>query len=197
MKLSLPVAVSLICSLLTGCVHHQQNFGSIPAPKDFNGAILIARDRNSESFSESYGFANKEIGSKFDSSAKSQIGSTSKFLTSLVVIRLVERDQLSLDKPIHTWLPFLDTSENGRVTLRQLMSNTSGIPNGVMSSYKKDPVFTSKEISALEASKLWGTGKLLFKPGTDFDYSLTNWVIVRAVIESALENHLKPTCEIN
>jgi D-alanyl-D-alanine carboxypeptidase len=185
MKKPLLVAASLFCSLLVGCAHAQTSSIAISPPKDFNGVILVAQNRNSEPLSKSYGFANQETGAKFDSSTKSQIGSVSKFLTSLVVLRLVERNQLSLDRPISNWLPFLEKSENGQVTLRQLMSNTSGIPNGVMASYKENPDFTSREISALEASKLWGTGKLEFQPGTDFDYSLTNWVIVRAIIESA------------
>ena len=65
------------------------------------------------------------------------------------------------------------------------MSNASGIPNGVMSSYRRDPVLTAQEVSALDATKLWGREPLESKPGTTWDYSLTNWVIVRAVIESA------------
>lgn len=157
----------------------------VAAPDGFNGVILVAANRQAPSVSKSHGFADREAGRVFDDRTQTQIGSASKFLTSVVVLRLVEQKKLALDEPIATWLPFLAHIPNGQVTLRQLLSNTSGIPNGVMDSYKKDPAFTSRNIPALEAAELWGKGELKFKPGTDWDYSLTNWVLVRAVMEVA------------
>ena len=159
--------------------------GILAIPAGFNGVILAAPDRQSPAIVHAEGFADVASGRHFDERTRSQIGSASKFLASLVVMRLVEQGKLALDGPIGTWLPFLPDATARQVTLRHLLSNTSGIPNGVMDSYRKDPVFTARDIPALEAAKLWGAGPLKFKPGTDWDYSLTNWVLVRAIVEAA------------
>jgi CubicO group peptidase (beta-lactamase class C family) len=60
-----------------------------------------------------------------------QIGSTTKPLTGTMLMRLVERGALDLDRPVRTWLPDLRFSVPGaaeRVTLRMLLSHTAGLP---------------------------------------------------------------------
>lgn len=154
-------------------------------PVGFNGVMLVATDRQSAAHIRSTGFADVESGRPFDERTQSQIGSASKFLTAVVALRLVEQGKLALDEPIGRWLPFLPEATARQVTLRHLLSNTSGIPNGVMDSYRKDAAFTMRDIPAREAAELWGQGDLKFTPGTDWDYSLTNWVLVRAILEQA------------
>ena len=176
---------SLLSGLVASAAIQSETRDVIAVPGDFNGIVLVARDRQSPATTRSFGVANQETGHIFDQRTHTQIGSASKFLTAAVILRLVEQKTLVLDAPITKWLPFLAASTRGAVTLRHLMANTSGIPNGVMDSYKKDPVFTSRNISAAEAARLWGGGELKFTPGTAWDYSLTNWVLVRAIIEAA------------
>jgi CubicO group peptidase (beta-lactamase class C family) len=60
-----------------------------------------------------------------------QIGSTTKPLTGTMVMRLDERGDLDLDRPVRTWLPDLTFSVPGaaeQVTLRMLLSHTAGLP---------------------------------------------------------------------
>lgn len=182
----LPLGTALLVLFLAAVISGQQarrEPADVIAPPDaFNGVVLTARDRSSPAERRSLGFANIGTGQPFDEHTRTQIGSISKFLTSAAVLRLVEQQTLALDVSIATWLPFLDGTAR-MVTLRHLLTNTSGIPNGVMDSYRKDPEFTSKDVPALEAARLWGTGELKFNPGTEWDYSLTNWVLVRAIME--------------
>lgn len=185
MKKLSALILAIHLGLMAGAATEPDPNDVILVPDGFNGVILVARNRQSPAVARSYGLANQETKQIFDARTQTQIGSASKFLTSIVVLRLVERGILNLDKPVSVWLPFLSQPAQGQVTLRHLLSNTSGIPNGVMDSYRKDPVFTARNISAFEAARLWGSGKLKFKPGTDWDYSLTNWVLVRAIIEAA------------
>ena len=53
------------------------------------------------------------------------------------MLRLVEQGKLELDKPITAWLPELPAA-SGAVTLRALLSNTSGIENGLGLAMKRD-----------------------------------------------------------
>jgi CubicO group peptidase (beta-lactamase class C family) len=66
------------------------------------------------------------------------------------------------------------------------MTNTSGIPNGFATWTKAnpDPDLFKKTFTTAEAVKLWCSGDLAFEPGTRFDYVLTNWIIVTAIVEA-------------
>jgi dipeptidyl aminopeptidase/acylaminoacyl peptidase len=59
-----------------------------------------------------------------------QIGSITKVLTATVVMRLVDDGRLDLDKPVLSYLPELrlaDPDATDRVTMRHLLTHTSGI----------------------------------------------------------------------
>lgn len=59
-----------------------------------------------------------------------RIASTTKMLVGIALMRLVERGTLTLDLPISTYLPWLHLSQPGlsqQITLRHLLSHTSGL----------------------------------------------------------------------
>ena len=59
-----------------------------------------------------------------------RVGSVSKPLSGTVIMRMVEEGRLDLDRPVTDYLPWLRLSEEGaagRVTLRMLLSHTSGM----------------------------------------------------------------------
>ncbi len=62
------------------------------------------------------------------------IGSTSKTINALMIMRLVDQGVLALDKPVADYLPgftFTDNPDWGkRVTLRHLLTHTSGLASG-------------------------------------------------------------------
>jgi CubicO group peptidase (beta-lactamase class C family) len=70
----------------------------------------------------------------FDESTQIPIASASKWLTAATVMALVDEGKLSLDKPISTWLPEI-SGEAGKVTLRQLLSQTSGLAGSLAETY--------------------------------------------------------------
>jgi CubicO group peptidase (beta-lactamase class C family) len=57
-----------------------------------------------------------------------EIGSLTKALSGLVIADSVQRGELSLDRPVDTYLPALAGSPAGRVTLRELVTHTAGYP---------------------------------------------------------------------
>ena len=69
------------------------------------------------------------------------------------------------------------------MTLHHLLSHTSGVPNELIAAFKKDPSIATLELSTDEAVQRFASGALQFEPGARFDYSHSNWMLVKAVIE--------------
>jgi len=130
------------------------------------------------------GLANVETGLAFDIDLPVAIASISKRITSVAVMRLVERGTLSLDAPIARYLPAYRQDSGAKVTLRHLLSNASGIPNQFGAVVKADPSLLGKPMPAAEAVKLFASGDPVFQPGERFDYALTNWILVLAILEA-------------
>lgn len=148
---------------------------------DFNGVALLQAS-GAAPVTAAFGKANFEQGSATRIDTPFQIGSMSKWITSVAVLRLVDRGVLQLDAPIGRWLPQM-TASGTQVTLRHLMSNTSGIPNELSAALKRDPAAVLQPTSMARAAVLYVGGAPAFTPGSKFDYVPTNWIIVGAILE--------------
>ncbi len=169
---------------LTSCVTVPQQSISRNIPTGFNGIALYAKSTRDIGRYYSYGYANLEARTPFTLDTRFQIGSVSKFLTTLVVLRLADKGKLTLDQPIGTVLTSIPGNTGRLVTIRNLLSNTSGIPDGATAALRKDPSVRSSTAGAMESYPLWANGPLNFEPGKGWDYSVTNWILVRAIIET-------------
>ncbi len=150
---------------------------------DFNGVVLV-RSPGAAPMVRAYGMADFDTARPNLVSTRFQIGSITKWLSSVAVLRLVDQGKLSLDTPIRAYLPQMPAHSGDSVTLRHLLSNTSGIPNGVVQEFRKDPSIAALKLTKLEATLRFASAAPAFTPGSRFDYSPTNWVVVAAVLES-------------
>ncbi len=76
------------------------------------------------------GVVNLNTGVEATTDTLFQIGSITKLYTTALVLQLVEEGLLTLDDPIRTWLPDFkvgDATTSAHVTLRHLLTHTSGI----------------------------------------------------------------------
>jgi len=76
------------------------------------------------------GVVNLNTGVEATTDTLFQIGSITKLYTTVLVLQLVEEGLLSLDEPIRKWLPDFkvgDAETTAKVTLRHLLTHTSGI----------------------------------------------------------------------
>ena len=185
-------------SLLSGC-GALANLTTGPllerhVPKDYTGVVAVRDSKNSPLVVEARGLALREEAQPNTRDTRFMIGSATKWVSAVTVLRLVDLGKLDLDAPIARHLPELPAA-SGAVTLRQLMSNRSGIPNGLNEALGKDPSIRNLEIGPVQGALRFGAGTLNAKPGEKWDYSVTNWLLVGAVVERASKKPFTETVE--
>jgi len=107
------------------------------------------------------------------------VGSISKQFTVAAVMLLQQEGKLSIDDPVSKWFPELTRANE--VTLRNLMSHTSGYEDYAPQDYTI-PAWT-KPSSAEQIIHEWATKPLDFAPGTQYQYSNTNFNIVGLIVQ--------------
>lgn len=118
-------------------------------------------------------------------------GSNTKTFTAVVVLQLVAEGKVGLDEPVETYLPNVvrgDGIDGRRITVRQLLQHTSGLPNytehiGVEDFEKIQNTFFHPH-DLLEAA-LAHPAK--FAPGAKWEYSNTNYLLAGLLIERVTE----------
>ncbi len=109
------------------------------------------------------------------------IGSISKQFTAVAILLLQEQGKLSLDDKVAKFIP--DLTRANEVTIRQLLSHTSGYQDFWPQDYV--PPLMLQPITANRILDLWARKPLDFDPGTKWQYSNTNYVIAGVIVEKA------------
>ncbi|HTZ57255.1 MAG TPA: serine hydrolase domain-containing protein [Acidobacteriaceae bacterium] len=107
------------------------------------------------------------------------IGSISKQFTAAAILFLAQEGKLKLDDPVSKYLPELTRANE--VTIRMLLSHTSGYQDY----WPEDYVMTSMMVptTAQHILDVWAKRPLDFDPGTQWQYSNTNYVIAGSIVE--------------
>jgi D-alanyl-D-alanine carboxypeptidase len=107
------------------------------------------------------------------------IGSISKQFTAAASLLLQEQGKLSLDDPVGKYIPGLTRGDE--VTIRQILSHTSGYQDYWPEDYVMTPMLQPK--TAQQILDTWAKKPLDFDPGTQWQYSNTNFVIAGRIVE--------------
>lgn len=75
------------------------------------------------------GVGNLRSGAPVPPDARFRIGSVTKVFTATVVLQLAAERRVDLDAPVRRYLPGLLTADYDRLTVRQLLNHTSGLPS--------------------------------------------------------------------
>ncbi|MBZ5654446.1 MAG: beta-lactamase family protein [Acidobacteriia bacterium] len=137
-----------------------------------NGAIT---------YLQAYGAGRIEPRTPAAPSMRYSIGSISKQFTATAVLLLAEQGKLSLDDPVSRFVP--DLTRANEVTIRQLLSHTSGYQDYWPQDYV--PPFMLQPVTADKILDRWARKPLDFDPGTQWQYSNTNFVIAGLIVEKA------------
>ena len=128
---------------------------------------------------KAYGMARLDPPMPAEVGMQYSIGSVSKQFTAAMMLLLVEKGKVRLDDPVGKYLPELTRANE--VTIRQVLSMTSGYQDF----WPEDYVMTSmiKPTDPQHILDVWGKKPLDFEPGTQWQYSNTNYVIAGRIVE--------------
>lgn len=149
---------------------------------DFNGTVVVGHG-STVLFSKAMGVADPQSRAPMDLTTRFETGSVSKWIASIIVMKLVDQGILRLDEPINRYLPDYRAENGARLTLRHLMCHSSGVPNELIAARKSDPAVAHAELGQMEAVHRFASADLRFVPGSEWDYSHSNWLIVKAIVE--------------
>ncbi len=124
-----------------------------------------------------YGFANVQDSIPVSDKTVFTINSITKAFTGVAIMQLAEAGKLQLSSPVDAYLTGLPQAWNA-VTIQQLLSHTSGIPDIVD---EEESVLIAA--SAEEAWKKVIALPMDFKPGEKFSYNQTNYLLLGQVID--------------
>lgn len=126
------------------------------------------------------GFGTDGSGKSVTSATLFPIASLSKSFTALALMQLVEEGKVSLDAPVHTYVPdfYLADPRGTDITVRELLDQTSGM---------SDMVFPEKSLpqpgSLAQAVARLHTARLASAPGTVWHYHNPNYQVLARLVE--------------
>jgi len=157
----------------------EQIISEAAARDAFAGSVLVARG-GEVLLDRGYGMANREWAIPNDGATKFRLASVSKQFTAVAAVLLSQRGQLDLDAPLKTWLPDAPAAWDG-VTVRHLLTHTSGIPNFTAFDDFADSKTLATTLPELIAR--FRDRPLDFQPGQGWAYSNSGYILLTAVIE--------------
>ncbi|PIF44022.1 CubicO group peptidase (beta-lactamase class C family) [Chryseobacterium sp. 52] len=125
-------------------------------PRSFNGVILITQ-KGKTKYTKAFGFSNFEKKIPLTTNDNFIIMSNSKQVTAVLILKEVEKGKIDLRSPIRKYLPDLKQTWADTVTVHQLLNFSAGIT---------------------DIDK-----PLIFKPGTDFKYGNTAYIMLGKIVE--------------
>jgi len=172
----------LLCAVCTA-----QSFNNVPLDslfqqlelhERFMGNISIAHDGKTI-YQNAAGFTDVENSIAASTQSKYRIGSISKMFTAALTLMAVEEDKISLETTLDNYFPQVKNAE--QISIRNLLNHSSGIFN-----FTNDPnYFTYHTEAKTEADMLdiLTIKEPAFDPGTEHDYSNSNYVLLSYILE--------------
>lgn len=149
--------------------------------------VKIAVVDGDKLWEKEYGFADKSAGKTVAANTIFQVGSVSKMVAAWGAMKLVDQGKIDLDAPVEKYLTrwHLPESRYGSdgVTLRRILSHTAGLSlhgyAGAVPSRK--PVSLEESLSG----KTYGAGdvRIIYEPGSRFQYSGGGYTLLQLIIE--------------
>ncbi len=160
----------------------EQSVESVLSPYEGRvpGASLLILKDGKPLVRESRGFADLEGGRAAAPDTNYRLASVSKQFTAMAVLLLVQDGVLSLDQPVHDWLPSLPPATRS-VTLRQLLSHRSGLVD-----YEDDVPDDAPQVRDADVLRILEKhDRTLFEPGSSYQYSNSGYALLALVVERA------------
>jgi len=195
-RLSTCLVALSICLIGSDSVHSQEAKGSQGPPviesvatamnefvrqSEVAGVLTMVVGRNGTQHRHSVGMSDIENKKPLAADSIFWIASMSKPITGVCVMILVDEGKLSLDEPITKYLPEMSQLKladgtSPTITLKHLLTHTSG-----MAELPPASAYTSKNLA--EAAEKYSQVKVLFPPGSKWQYSQTSINTAARIVE--------------
>ncbi|MCS4303808.1 serine hydrolase [Chryseobacterium sp. BIGb0232] len=135
----------------------EQQIDSVFKKYHFNGSIAVFKD-SLPLYRKENGYSDFKRKTKIDSNTIFAIGSVSKQFTAVMTLLQMEQGKLNMTDKVSKYLKEFQIKEYENITIHQLLNHTSGL-------------------------NMMG-GKLMFKSGTDFNYSNDGFNALGKIVET-------------
>ncbi|AVX04181.1 serine-type D-Ala-D-Ala carboxypeptidase [Maritalea myrionectae] len=179
----------------------EEKLNQFLAEQQVEGAVFWAH-LNGTTVEVSVGYADRDKQIETTAQTRFYIASSGKMMTAAAILRHAERGHLQLDGRAWPHIKNLDNIEQlenaDQVTIRQLLQHTSGLAEYLTDDFIDESTATpTKRWSPAEALTFAYDEPAAFAPGTDFEYTNTNYVLLGHVLaqldgslEQSLEKHI-------
>ncbi|MGX7686915.1 serine hydrolase [Flectobacillus roseus] len=168
------ILVTLLFVISQSTVFAQKNIvidellSSYEKINQFSGSVLVA-EKGKIIFEKSYGYRNAVKKEKNTNHSRYRVYSTTKMFTTIVILKLQELGKLSIEDNLSKYFP--NYSKGDSITIRNMLSHTSGIPE------------TDESNSEEELIKQLLSKPLDFSVETKWSYSNTNFYLLGYIIQ--------------
>lgn len=157
-------------------------------PRPFSGVVMV-RESGKIVFARGYGYANRaeKIANRVDT--RFGIASGSKVFTAVAILQLIEAGKLDADTRLKNCLDVEFPSVHPNVTVHQLLTHTSGMPDYFDEAVMDDFAALWREYppQTIEGPRdllpLMQDGERQFAPGERFHYNNGGYVVLGLIIE--------------
>lgn len=155
-------------------------FTVLSAKKGFNGNVLVGIQGHAI-YKNTFGYSNLRTKEPLNVKSVFQIASVTKQFTAIAIMMLKERGKLDYSDTVQTFIPDFPYKN---ITIRQLLSHRSGLPNYMYFTAK----YWKNKRSYLTNEKLLDVMKknkphVEFLPDRRYKYSNTGYAVLSLIIE--------------
>ena len=157
-------------------------FGAVYNNPDGPGAAVLIMQAGDTVYSRCFGLADLVTRTPVTLETNFCIASVSKQFSAVALLQLAERGVLSLDDPLSRFFPEFRAPFFKDITLRHIMSHTSGIPDARPRT-DRDFVLYSTDVNSVQY--MCSLDHLNFKPGTRYEYINPTYQLIYQIVERA------------
>lgn len=164
-------------------------------PNSPGGMLAIIKD-GKVIYERGYGAADLEHNVSISSTTVFNIASTSKQFTAMSILILARQGKISLDDDIRKYIPEMPKYDSP-ITVRQLIHHTSGLRDypGLMSlaGVRREDYYDKDDVMDV----LVRQKNLNFKPGSEFLYSNTGYILLSLIVQKVSGKSLREFADEN
>lgn len=140
----------------------------------FSGAMMVEKN-DKVVYQQGFGYANDERRYKHDKNTRFDLGSVTKHITAVAILKLEAQGRLKISDKIGDYFDKLSDAK-ANITIAQLLNHTSGL--------EKDPTYSVVNFHlSIDTRKILAKTQLQFAPGEQFAYSNLGYFILGYIIE--------------